>query len=48
MFPSSHDVQRFQIAPGDRLVLVSDGVTEASSTGGEQFGVDRLACLVAE
>ncbi|MGI9032402.1 MAG: PP2C family protein-serine/threonine phosphatase, partial [Acidimicrobiales bacterium] len=43
-----YHVQRFQIAPGDRLVLVSDGVTEASSTGGEQFGVDRLACLVAE
>lgn len=30
------------LAPGDRLLLVTDGVTEASTTlGGEEFGLDR-------
>ncbi len=28
--------------PGDRLFMYSDGITEASSEAGEQFGVNRL------
>ncbi|UQU61668.1 serine/threonine-protein phosphatase [Couchioplanes caeruleus] len=32
--------------PGDRLVLYTDGVTEARDAAGEQFGVRRLADLV--
>ncbi len=34
------------LEPGDRLVLFSDGVTEARGTDGRQFGEHRLAELV--
>jgi phosphoserine phosphatase RsbU/P len=37
-----------QLAPGDIMVLYSDGVSEARNSEGEQFGIDRLASLVAE
>ncbi len=33
---------RVQLKPGDRLVLVTDGVTEAEDAEGEFFGMDRL------
>lgn len=37
-----------QLAPGDTLVLFSDGVTEAGPLGsGEEFGEQRLGTLVA-
>jgi phosphoserine phosphatase RsbU/P len=36
------------IAPGDTLVVYSDGVTEASNSGGEQFGEERLARVIRE
>jgi serine phosphatase RsbU (regulator of sigma subunit) len=32
----------FHLAPGERLVLYSDGVTEAESPDGKQFGLDGL------
>jgi serine phosphatase RsbU (regulator of sigma subunit) len=38
--------QETVLAPGDTLVLYSDGVTDAESPSGEQFGEERLlACL---
>lgn len=35
----------FQLAPGDRLTLLSDGVVEAQSRTGELFGFDRTRAL---
>ncbi len=35
-------VSRLQLKPGDRLLLVTDGVTEAEDANGEFFGSDRL------
>jgi serine phosphatase RsbU (regulator of sigma subunit) len=34
--------ERLQLKPGDRIVLATDGVTEAESLNGEFFGEDRL------
>lgn len=31
------------MVPGDRVLLFTDGVIEASSPGGEEFGLSRLA-----
>lgn len=38
--------QAFSLAPGDRLVLHSDGVVEAGPRGGDVFGPDRFAALI--
>lgn len=37
-----YTAQPFELEPGDRLALVSDGVLEATPEGGEQFGEARL------
>jgi serine phosphatase RsbU (regulator of sigma subunit) len=36
-----------QLEPGDRLLLYTDGVTEARTTSGEFFGLDQLVDLVS-
>ncbi len=36
-----------QLLPGDTLCLYTDGVTEAPDSDGEEFGIDRLAELLA-
>jgi serine phosphatase RsbU (regulator of sigma subunit) len=36
-----------QLEPGDQVLFHTDGVTEARSPTGEQFGVDRLVDLLA-
>lgn len=38
-------IGREQLEPGDRVLLYSDGVTEARSPQGELFGLDRLVDL---
>ena len=42
MLNAEYRCARFQVEPGDRLVLVTDGVTEAVSPEGDFFGDQRL------
>jgi sigma-B regulation protein RsbU (phosphoserine phosphatase) len=35
-----------QLFPGDRVILFTDGVAEASNPAGEEFGEARLLCLL--
>jgi len=42
----SFDDETVAVGPGDRLVLFTDGVTEATGGDGAEFGEDRLAGLV--
>jgi sigma-B regulation protein RsbU (phosphoserine phosphatase) len=39
--------ERLQLKAGDRIVLATDGVTEAESTDGEFFGEERLEAALA-
>ena len=39
---SSYDEVRLYLHPGDRLLLLSDGVVEARRPSGELFGFDRV------
>jgi serine phosphatase RsbU (regulator of sigma subunit)/pSer/pThr/pTyr-binding forkhead associated (FHA) protein len=43
----SYRMESYELAPGDRLVLVTDGVTEARNAAREFFGDDRLREAVA-
>ncbi|MGH9246003.1 MAG: ATP-binding SpoIIE family protein phosphatase [Acidimicrobiales bacterium] len=48
MLPDRHyEETSLTVAPGDDLLLYSDGLTEAHGPGREMFGVPRLAELVA-
>ena len=37
--------ERLRLSTGDRLLLYTDGVTEAANDAGEEFGADRLASI---
>jgi len=39
---ATYESDRCQMKPGDRLILVTDGVTEAENAGGEMFDSERL------
>lgn len=39
---ATFEAARLKLSPGDRLVLVTDGVTEAENAGQEFYGDDRL------
>lgn len=39
---AAYPSETLQVAPGDSLILYSDGVSEALAPNGEEFGVDRL------
>jgi serine phosphatase RsbU (regulator of sigma subunit) len=38
-----HEIATQRLQPGDRVLFFTDGVVEAKSVGGEDFGVPRLA-----
>jgi len=40
---STYEQGEFAIAPGDRLILYTDGITEGRNAAGDEFGEDRLA-----
>jgi hypothetical protein len=45
---SSYAETRYQIAPGDRLTFVSDGVLEATNEQGELYGFERTRAISTE
>ncbi len=46
-FPEAlFDEERLQLAPGDTLVLYSDGIPEAMSRAGEEFGEPRVRTVI--
>lgn len=42
----AYAVQRFQLQPGDRLCLVTDGITEAANHAGDLYGSQRLHAVL--
>jgi GAF domain-containing protein len=46
--PGDWPSERVMLAPGESLVLYTDGVTDAVGSGGERFGRERLAAALAE
>jgi phosphoserine phosphatase RsbU/P len=47
VFPNQKfDLGSAQLAPGDRVILFTDGVTEANNPEGEEFGEARLLSLL--
>ena len=45
---AQYEESEIAFSSGDRLVLVTDGITEASNNLGEEFGEDRLIRLLVE
>ena len=41
-------LQRAEIRPGERLILYTDGITDAASPSGERFGDERLFRTISE
>lgn len=37
-----YEAQRVQLEPGDAILFMTDGLNEAQSPGGEEFGMERL------
>jgi sigma-B regulation protein RsbU (phosphoserine phosphatase) len=49
LFPEwNYERGEVEFAPGDRLVLFTDGVTEVSGADGEEFGEERLVAILTE
>ena len=45
---AAYEQGEISIEPGDRVVMFTDGVTEARDAGGEEFGDDRLIELLVK
>jgi len=41
-----YDARKLRVRPGDRMLLVTDGVLETPGLGGEQFGDDGVAAFL--
>ena len=48
MESADFSVMQFQLAPGDRLLLMSDGVAEAQDAKGQLFGFERIEEMLRE
>ncbi|WP_255603371.1 PP2C family protein-serine/threonine phosphatase [Oscillochloris sp. ZM17-4] len=48
MASQEFEVQHSHVGPGERLILFSDGITEAMNTAGEPFNDDRLHAVLRE
>jgi phosphoserine phosphatase RsbU/P len=47
MFPNvSYDEHHLATQPGDAIVFISDGITDAENDQGEMYGDERLASLL--
>ena len=44
--PREPEISEVRLEPGDAVILYTDGITEARTAGGEEFGHDRLAALL--
>ena len=44
---SKFEEREVQLAPGDKVVVFSDGVTEATGPDGQQFGIERTEAVLA-
>jgi hypothetical protein len=42
---AAYEERRYELASGDRVTFISDGVVEAQSAGGELFGFDRTRAI---
>ncbi len=45
---TDYPLQRSQLAPGDVLLLYTDGLSEAEDEGGRHLGIDRVAALLRD
>lgn len=45
---ASYEQASIDLSPGDRLVMFSDGITEAADSNGQEFGEERLMALLRE
>ncbi len=48
MLDTASRSERLALSPGDRLLLYTDGVSEAANDTGEEFGAPRLAALMED